>query len=233
MYTLRIQRQDTPHTAPYWQEFLYNGTGDDSIATALRTLNEHTPLQTKDGREVPPIGWQCSCMVRKCGACAMVINGLPRLACAAFFREFRKSTITIAPLRKFPVVRDLIVNRTILHTLMKQLNVWRTTESHPSLWTQELHRQSSRCLLCGCCLEICPNFDGQPNFAGALAPVNAFRILDGTSCDHHIQKNMKEYSRLYYESCGHSLSCQDICPAHIPIEELLAHSNAKAIWHKT
>ena len=63
MYTLRIQRQDTPHTAPYWQEFLYNGTGDDSIATALRTLNEHTPLQTKDGREVSPIGWQCSCMV--------------------------------------------------------------------------------------------------------------------------------------------------------------------------
>lgn len=233
MYTLRIQRQDTPSSAPYWQEFLYNGTCDDSIATALRTLNDHTPLQTKDGCEVSPIGWQCSCMVRKCGACAMVINGLPRLACATFFRFFRKSTVTITPLRKFPVVRDLIVDRSILHTLLKQLKIWHTAPSHPTPWSQEWHRQSSRCLLCGCCLEICPQFDGRPTFAGALAPVNAFRILDGASRDSHIQESMTAYQQLYYESCGHSLSCRDICPAHIPIEDILAHSNAKAIWHKT
>lgn len=233
MYTLRIQRQDTPSSAPYWQEFLYDGTCDDSIATALRTLNEHTPLQTKDGCEVSPISWQCSCMVRKCGACAMVINGLPRLACATFFRSFRKSTVTIAPLRKFPVVHDLIVDRSILHTLLKQLKIWHTAPSHPSPWSQEWHRQSSRCLLCGCCLEICPQFDGRPHFAGALAPVNAFRIINGASHDTHIQESMTAYRKLYYESCGHSLSCQDICPAHIPIEELLAHSNAQAIWHKT
>lgn len=233
MYTLRIQRQNAPNTPPYWQEFLYDGTRDDSIAAALRILNDHAPLQTKDGHEVSPIGWQCSCMVRKCGACAMVINGLPRLACATFFREFRHTTITITPLRKFPVIHDLIVDRTIVHTLLKQLNIWRTTESHSPLWTQEWHRQSSRCLLCGCCLEICPNFDEHTNFAGALAPVNAFRILDGTSNDSHIQDIKTAYANMYYETCGHSLSCQDICPAHIPIEEILAHSNAKAIWHKT
>ncbi len=233
MYTLRIQRQDTPSSAPYWQEFLYDGTGDDSVATALRALNERIPLQTKDGREVSPIGWQCSCMVRKCGACAMVINGMPRLACAAFFREFRSAAVTITPLRKFPVVRDLIVDRAILHTLLKQLTIWRTSSSHPSPWSQEWHRQSSRCLLCGCCLEICPQFGGQPTFAGALAPVNAFRIMDGASRDQHLQESMAAYGKLYYESCGHSLSCQDVCPAHIPIEELLAHSNAIAVWHKT
>lgn len=232
IYTLRIQRQHTSSSAPYWQEFTYEGSGSDSIATVLRTLNERMPLQTKEGLAASPIGWQCSCMVRKCGACAMVINGIPRLACAAFLRDLRQSVITIAPLRKFPVIHDLIVDRTVLQTLMKQLKIWRTTESTPSLWTQELHRQSSRCLLCGCCLEICPNFEGQAAFAGALAPVNAFRILDGTTHDSHIQACTAAYASLYYEQCGHSLSCQTVCPAHIPIDELLAHSNAIAVWHK-
>ena len=45
-------------------------------------------------------------------------------------------------------------------------------------YTHEQRYQSARCLMCGCCLEICPNFSVKGSFAGAIAPVNAFRILN-------------------------------------------------------
>ena len=47
-----------------------------------------------------------------------------------------------------------------------------------SSWTHEPRYQSARCLMCGCCLEVCPNFSANGTFAGAVAAVNAFRILN-------------------------------------------------------
>ncbi len=58
-------------------------------------------------------------MVRKCGACAMLINERPRLACSTFLHMLKGSTITLEPLSKFPLVRDLIVDRSNLFENLK------------------------------------------------------------------------------------------------------------------
>ena len=58
-------------------------------------------------------------MVRKCGACAMLINERPRLACSTFLHTLKGSTITLEPLSKFPLVRDLIVDRSNLFENLK------------------------------------------------------------------------------------------------------------------
>lgn len=225
MYTFRMKRQQTPTSRPYWQDIAYDGSGDDSVATALQAINADLAAKGE-----APIQWQCSCMVRKCGACAMVIDGLPRLACSTFLRTL-PPVITVTPLQKFPIVCDLVVDRSVIHDMMKELCLWRTDDAHPTRWTQALHVQSSRCLLCGCCLEICPNFDGTTTFAGAIAPVNTYRILDGTA-NQDAAPITQAYRQHYYRHCGLSLSCHHICPAHIPIEALIAHSNANALWRK-
>ena len=62
--------------------------------------------------------------------------------------------------------------------------------------------------------------------------MNAFRVLDQETDAAHKQELMQQYRAGYYEGCGKSLACQDICPAGIPVEELLVRSNAAAIWRR-
>ena len=101
-----------------------------SVATVLKELNSRTPLKDNSGTIVTPISWECSCMVRKCGACAMLINERPRLACSTFLHMLKGSTIILEPLSKFPLVRDLIVDRSNLFENLKKLNLWLESEAY-------------------------------------------------------------------------------------------------------
>ena len=230
-YTFHIKRQENSETQAYWQDFTYTSDSHDSVASALLAINETTPLRDANGKETTPIGWQRSCLIRKCGACAMRINGLPRLACSTFLADLHTKTVILEPLGKFPVIHDLIVNRSVIYTMLQDLSLWQEKGEEPSRWLLELHRQSARCLSCGCCLEICPNFTGQADFIGALGAVNAFRHLDTETPSPHKEEMEKAYKTLHYDLCSQSLACHQICPASIPVEDLMAHSTARAIWH--
>lgn len=231
-YHIRIKRQESAQTPPYWQEFLYESDGNATVADALRALNERSPLTDADGQEAAAIGWECSCLVRKCGACAMRIDGLPRLACACFLRDAKGGAVTLEPLRKFPLVRDLIVDRRAIFDRLQELQLWLESEARKNPNTHALRYQSARCLMCGCCLEICPNFSPDGGFGGAAAAVSAYRALEQEQDTAHRQALRAAYRRVYYEGCGQSLACQDICPAGIPVEELMSRSNAAAIWNR-
>lgn len=232
VYKIRIRRQENRKSDRYWQEFEFDGSENSSVASVLNELNSRSPLKDNSGNIAAPIGWECGCMVRKCGACAMLINGLPRLACSTFLNTLRGTTITLEPFSKFPLVRDLIVDRSILFENLKKLNLWLDSEAYMNPWTHEPRYQSARCLMCGCCLEVCPNFHTDGTFAGAIAAVNAFRILNEEQEATHKNEISAEYKEKYFEGCGKSLSCHDICPIRLPVEELLVRSNAAAIWGK-
>ena len=129
VYKIRIRRQESQKSDSYWQEFEFDGSKNSSVANVLKELNSRTPLKDNSGNIVTPISWECSCMVRKCGACAMLINERPRLACSTFLHTLKDSTITLEPLSKFPLVRDLIVDRSILFENLKKLNLWLESEA--------------------------------------------------------------------------------------------------------
>jgi succinate dehydrogenase / fumarate reductase iron-sulfur subunit len=228
-YTIRIERRKNAQTAPEWQSFVIQADDTASVADALRTINERVPLVDADGNPCSPIAWECSCLQRKCGACAMRINTIPKLACAVFLREFRHCVVTLEPLGKFPVIADLIVDRSALFEQLQQARLWLESEPFVSEKRREAAYHSAQCLLCGCCLEICPNFNVKNNFGGAALAVNAYRLLEQSSGAHR-QDMAKRYRDLYYNDCGHSLACHAICPAGLPVEDLLARSNAIAVW---
>ena len=123
----------------------------------------------------------------------------------------------------------MIVDRSILFENLKKLNLWLESEAYMNPWTHEPRYQSARCLMCGCCLEVCPK---NGTFAGTVAAVNAFRILNEEQESTHLNEISAEYKKKYFEGCGKSLSCHDICPIGLPVEELLVRSNAAAIWGK-
>ena len=108
---VRILRQLFPGSAPYWETFVYDGPDGNSVAGVLDYINYHDDIVNAEGKGTTRIGWECSCLQGICGACAMVIDGKPALACETFVRDMKKEEITIRPLQKFPVIHDLVVDR--------------------------------------------------------------------------------------------------------------------------
>ena len=125
----------------------------------MPTPNKREFLTDVKGEVAFPIAWECGCEQKKCGACAMVINDVPRLACSAFLGEIgNNNQIILEPLSKFPIVEDLIVDRSSMFIVLKNLKLWLEEEANISQWSHEAQYPSSRCIMCGCCLEICPNY---------------------------------------------------------------------------
>lgn len=230
-FVIRVKRAAGPAAPAVWQEFAYEGHESDSVAAALRELNARTPLTDLEGREAPPVRWECGCACGKCGACAMRVNGLPTLACKAFLGPLGQ-TVTLEPLSKFPLVADLVVDRGVIFEQLKKIHLWLSGNAVMSEKTYELRFQSARCLMCGCCLEICPNFSAGGGFAGALASVGAYRMFNQESDEAHRAEAAKRYVASYYSGCGTSLACRAICPAGIPVDELISRSNAAAVWRR-
>ena len=228
--TVRIKRQNSFEAEAFYQTILCDCDAETNIATLLREINAEEVLDI-DGIPVGEIAWECSCLQKKCGACAMRINGMPRLACDTKIGDLKSKTVTLEPLKKFPVVRDLIVDRSVLRENLIALHNWLESEATKSRKTVDLAYDASRCIQCGCCLEVCPNFTAGESFFGAAAFVPASRILSQLP---NGKKNdlVQEYGKHIYNGCGKSLSCHDICPVGIDVEHKLSNSNAVAVWKR-
>ncbi len=228
--TVRIKRQNSFEAEAFYQTILRDCDAETNIATLLREINAEEVLDI-DGDPVGEIAWECSCLQKKCGACAMRINGAPCLACDTKIGDLKSKTVTLEPLKKFPVVRDLIVDRSVLRENLIALHNWLESEATKSEKSVDLAYDASRCIQCGCCLEVCPNFTAGESFFGAAAFVPASRILSQLP---NGKKNdlVQEYGKHIYNGCGKSLSCHDICPVGIDVEHKLSNSNAVAVWKR-
>ena len=214
--SLRILRQMSKDDEPYWQEFRYEtDDGSATVATALMTL---------------PVTWEHSCLQKKCGACAMVINKVPRLACDTKLADLKGDTVIIEPLKKFPVIEDLLTDRRNMMDRLEELKVWFADGADVSRG-REMAFEASKCLQCGLCLEVCPNFHAEGKFGGMAAMAPLARLI-AKMPDPQRKELGKNYKSAVYDGCGKSLACRYTCPAGIDIEGLLVRSNAAAIWKR-
>ena len=229
-YLLEIWRQNDKTEKGAFRTYLYESDSDSvTVAAALSKLNEREQLADINGIITEKIVWECSCMQKKCGACAMIINGKPCLACDTKLSVHKKGIIRIEPLRKFPVIADLMVDREIIFDNLKKMKVWSESEFSADDKNNSLMYEASRCLQCGCCLEICPNFAAGGNFFGTSAMVQASRILTGVD-KRYVADLRNQFGKRITDGCGKSFACRDICPAGIDIEKLMARSNAAVLW---
>ena len=229
---LEILRRVNAQSEPYLQVIEYTPKSkNDTVAFALSEINKGG-YRDESGAEVSRIMWEHSCLQKKCGACAMVINGTPGLACGARLSEINKNgVIRIEPLRKFPVTADLMVDRQVMLDNLLKLEAWLQTQVKINERQAELAYDASRCLQCGCCLEVCPNFYAGGEFYGMAAGVPAARLIaELAPADGKALK--RGYDKHIFEGCGKSLSCKSICPAGIETDRMLARSNAAAVWKR-
>ena len=215
---VRILRQETPKSESYWETFQADVSEEMSIAGLLDYLNYHDDIEDENGRKTTRIGWECSCLQGVCGACAMVINGIPALACETFIKHQKGDVITIRPLQKFPVIHDLIVDRSVIQENLKQANIfieeYRPDRNRPFGEKEHLHHYTAaKCLKCGLCLEVCPNYVNGQNFYGAIFANDCYLVYARNRAKSgHIRKI---YGQHFGSGCSKALSCMDVCPMKI------------------
>lgn len=203
-----------------YQEFQYDGDLNITVTSLLEKLGN-------------PVEYSCSCLQGICGACAMVINGEPKLACQTFLineqivKEY--DVITIEPLSKFPLIKDLKVDRSILYDSMKKSNVWLESDAKINENDLDFEYEMSLCLMCGCCCEACPNYD-LGDFVGAHIPVSASKLINQEKDSKHVKEIKRSYKKGFYNHCVKSLACEDSCPAGISTQRAISRMNKRSVW---
>ncbi|MDP4084514.1 MAG: succinate dehydrogenase iron-sulfur subunit [Bacillota bacterium] len=229
-----ISRQDNPNSAPYQEEFEVLYKPNMNVISALMEIRRN-PVNTKE-QNTTPITWDMNCLEEVCGACSMVINGKPRQACTALVDQLEQP-IRLEPMRTFPVVRDLQVDRSKMFDSLKKVKAWIPIDgtydlgSGPRMpekkrqWAYEL----SKCMTCGVCLEACPNVNSKSNFMGPFV-FNQVRLFNA-----HPTGAMNKAERLNafmedggLQGCGNSQNCVQSCPKGIPITTSIAAVNRDA-----
>ena len=148
-----------------------------------------------------------------CGACAMTINGVPALACTTSVDEVKGGELVIEPLSKFPVVADLIVDRSIIYENLKNANVYLETIAETKKKHHAHQYSTAKCLKCGLCLEVCPNYHPGGEFFGAVLANEGY--LTASQSKDRKPRIVKEYKEHFGAGCSKALSCQTVCPAGI------------------
>ncbi len=166
-FTVRIERQDHPSQPPYWQSFEFEYAPGLNITSVLQQISANPT--TTEGRSVSPVAYDSGCLEEVCGACTMLINGRVRQACSALVEQLLKDNptgIELRPMSKFPVVRDLRVDRRRLFRSLEKLECWVPVDGYYEMGSgpkqsaeqQEHSYPLSQCISCGCCLEACPQY---------------------------------------------------------------------------
>jgi succinate dehydrogenase / fumarate reductase iron-sulfur subunit len=158
----------------------------------------------------------------------MLVNGRPRQSCSALVDRLPPGAITLEPLTKFPVVRDLVVDRKPMFEALKTVNAWIPIDGSydlgpgPKLSATEAAEAYlfSRCMTCGCCMEACPQFNDRSDFLGP-APIAQVRLFNA-----HPTGRMNAEERLHaimgrggLSDCGNAQNCVEVCPKEIPLTE--------------
>src|SRR5213593_2268264 len=118
---LEVARYDPEeHSEPTFAEYEVPFRKDWVVLDALNYIKDRL-----DGS----LSFRWSCRMGVCGSCGMMVNGEPKLTCAAFLSDQGKGPIRVEPLRFFPVIRDLVVDVTDFMRKLKKVKPWIVRES--------------------------------------------------------------------------------------------------------
>lgn len=233
----RIWRQDSPNTSGSFQDYpVEDLTEDMSFLEALDHLNEELVL-----RDEKVIAFEYDCREGICGQCGVFINGRAHgphdhmTTCQLHMRSFREGeVITVEPWRAaaFPVIRDLIVDRSAFDRIMEQggyisAKTGTAPEANAILISKEVADRAmdaAACIGCGACVATCKNASAALFTSAKINHLNALpqgrpeahrRVLDMTA-------QMEEEG---FGHCSFTGACEIECPEGISIANIAEMNN--------
>ena len=166
-FDVRVLRQDHPGGGSRWERFRIPYEPNLNVISVLQKIAAQA--KTANGQATSPVAWDCNCLEEVCGACTMVVNGQARQACSALvdrLLEEQPGEIELRPMSKFPVMRDLVVERRRMFKALERVEAWVGVDDYydrgagpkESQEQQETRYPLSECMTCGCCVEACPQY---------------------------------------------------------------------------
>ncbi len=232
---LRVLRQDGPGQKSYWQDFEVPWQPHMNVISALMEIQKR-PV-TASGEKTTPVVWECVCLEEVCGSCTMVIDGRVRQSCSAMIdqiapqKEGASRVIELRPMTKFPVVRDLVVDRSRMFADLVRVKAWIELDGSHELGpgprqSQESQEEAyplSRCMTCGCCLEACPQINSASDFVGPAAISQVLlKNLHPSGAMHAGERLDTVMGAGGVEGCGKAQNCVEVCPKEIPLVDSIA-----------
>lgn len=219
MPTVTILRRDRGQNDSYEQSFSFDGDLNRTVVDLLHELNDRETLTDVTGETARRICFECSCGTGRCGACAMLVGGRPALACGVKLSEAlgKEDSFTLAPLRAFPCVCDLQVDRGVLRDRMREAGLWLTGE--PGQGEDTLF---SACLHCGLCAEGCEKYHSGKYDAPCVYAAAEFIV----TVDDPDGARRKAVKKLLHKPllcpCRHPV-CEEVCPQRLPLRQAVKH----------
>lgn len=235
-FTLKIWRQAGPESQGRFETYPVKGISPDlSFLEMLDVLNEEL---TRMGR--PPVAFDHDCREGICGSCSMVIDGQPHgpqpatTTCQLYMRHFTDGAeITVEPWRAkpFPVLRDLIVDRSPLDRIIEAAGyVSVNTGAAPDAHTMPIPRQdadqafeAAACIGCGACVAACPNGSAML-FVAAKVTHLALMPQGKPERLHRALHMVGAMDEAGFGNCSNHYECAAACPKAIP-ERFIARLN--------
>lgn len=218
----------------YWEIFELKLLPRDNVISALLEIQKH-PVNIS-GEVVDPIAWEQGCLEEVCGSCALLVNKRPQQACSTIIKDHLiEGTIHIAPLTKFPLIRDLMVDKSIMFDNLQKVRGWIEEDKKnkgfgPSMSQQEqaLMYSLSMCMTCGCCSEACPQINEKTFFIGPAAIAQA-RFFNTYPKESHKEERIRQLmDEGGVGDCGHAQNCVKVCPKKLPLTESIAAMGKQA-----
>ena len=227
---LRVWRQRNTDAEGAMATYEVDGISPEmSFLEMLDTLNEDLILRGEE-----PVAFDHDCREGICGACGMMINGvahgpLPGMAaCQLHMRHYRDGdAITIEPwrARAFPVVRDLIVDRSAFDRVVQaggfvSVNTGSAPEANLMPIPKPLAERAmdaAECIGCGACVAQCPNGAAQLFVA---AKVSHLGLLPQGQPERfsRVARMVVAMEEEMFGSCTNYGECEAVCPKEISLD---------------
>jgi fumarate reductase iron-sulfur subunit len=217
----RFNPQD-PQSRPRQEAFTLEETESMTLFIALNRIR---------AEQDPSLQFDFCCRAGICGACAMVINGRPGLACRTKTKDL-PDEITLLPLPAFKLIADLSVDTgTWFRQMYQKVESWIHTDKEFDPQAQEERMDNAlaeeiyeldRCIECGCCVAACGTAIMREDFIGAVALNRLARFI--------LDPRDKRTTQAYFDlvgsdqgifGCTGLLACEDVCPKQIPLQDQL------------
>jgi succinate dehydrogenase / fumarate reductase iron-sulfur subunit len=228
--TLKVWRQKNDKAAGKFETYKMDSVStSSSFLEMLDLLNEQLIAEDKD-----PIAFDHDCREGICGMCSLVINGIPhgrnalQTTCQLHMRSFRNGeTITIEPYRSnpFPVMRDLVVDRSAFDTIMQaggfvdqRIGAAQDANALPiSKEIADKAMDAAACIGCGACVAVCPNASAMLFTSAKVSQLNM--LPQGKpEKDRRSLRMVRAMDAAGFGNCTNIGECEAACPKGISLD---------------
>ncbi len=230
--TLRIWRQKDANSQGKFETYQVSDISPEmSFLEMLDVLNDNL---TKEGKE--PVEFDNDCREGICGMCSLVINGIPHgeqhrtATCQLHMRHFKDGqTITIEPFRAkaFPVVKDLVVDRSAFDRIIAKggyisVNTGSAQDANNipiSKEAADAAMDSAECIGCGACVAACPNASASL-FVSAKISQYTFLPQGQPERYRRVLRMVEQMDAEGFGACSNHGECEAVCPKGISITNI-------------